>query len=157
MGRAHGVLLLTLRAGQVLGHNLAEMNAPPVQYVTTSDGLRIAYAVSGHGTPLLFLPGAFNHVQLAWEYPGLQAWLQGLSERFQLIQLDPRGFGMSSREVGEGLVRQDYQKDIEAVVGVDRGFGIHEAVLVRRALPKQLDGRLRLENGFPRGSDPRRR
>jgi DNA-binding CsgD family transcriptional regulator/pimeloyl-ACP methyl ester carboxylesterase len=94
------------------------MDAPPVQYVTTSDGMRIAYGVSGRGTPLLFLPGvAFYHVQLGWEYPRLQGWLRGLSERFQLIQLDPRGFGMSSREVSEDLARQDYQKDMEAVVG----------------------------------------
>ena len=91
---------------------------PPVHYVTTSDGYEIAYAVSGQGIPLLFLPGAaFYHVQLAWEYPRLQDWLQGLSERFQVIQLDPRGFGMSSREVGEDLARQHYQRDIEAVVG----------------------------------------
>jgi DNA-binding CsgD family transcriptional regulator/pimeloyl-ACP methyl ester carboxylesterase len=93
------------------------MGAPPVQYVTTSDGLSIAYAVSGKGTSLLFLPGAaFYHVQLAWEYPRLQDWMQGLSLHFRLIQLDPRGFGMSSRAISEDLARQDYQKDIEAVI-----------------------------------------
>ena len=93
------------------------MDAPPVQYVTTSDGLAIAYGVSGTGTPLIFLSGAFQHVRLAWEYPGLQAWLEGLAQRFQLIQLDPRGTGMSSRDVGEDLAREHYQRDIEAVVG----------------------------------------
>nr|AHZ45592.1 GerE bacterial regulatory protein luxR family [uncultured bacterium] len=92
------------------------MDAPPVQYVTTSDGFRIAYGVSGSGTPLLFLPGVFYHVQLAWQYPGLEPWLRALAERFQLIQLDPRGTGMSSRDVGEGHKREDYQRDIEAVL-----------------------------------------
>jgi pimeloyl-ACP methyl ester carboxylesterase len=93
------------------------MDPPPVQYVTTTDGFRIAYAVSGSGTPVFFLPGtAFSHVLLAWEYPRLRDWLQGLSQRFQLIQMDPRGFGMSSREVRENLTRQDYQKDVDAVV-----------------------------------------
>jgi pimeloyl-ACP methyl ester carboxylesterase/DNA-binding CsgD family transcriptional regulator len=99
------------------------MDAPPVQYVTTSDGLSIAYCVSGHGTPLIFLPGAFLHGQLAWQYPGLQDWLRGLSQRFQLVQIDPRGFGMSSRNLGDTLAREDYLKDIEAVVdhlGLDR-------------------------------------
>jgi len=92
------------------------MDAPPVQYVTTSDGLRIAYGVSGAGTPLLFLPGVFYHVQLAWQYPGLEPWLRVLAERFQLIQVDPRGTGMSSREVGEGHAREHYQMDIDAVL-----------------------------------------
>jgi DNA-binding CsgD family transcriptional regulator/pimeloyl-ACP methyl ester carboxylesterase len=92
------------------------MDAPPVQYVTTSDGFRIAYGVSGSGTPLLFLPGVFYHVQLAWQYPGLEPWVRGLAERFQLIQLDPRGTGMSSRDVGEGHARVHYQRDIEAVL-----------------------------------------
>jgi DNA-binding CsgD family transcriptional regulator len=92
------------------------MDAPPVQYVTTSDGFHIAYGVSGSGTPLLFLPGVFYHVQLAWQYPGLELWLRGLAERFQLIQLDPRGTGMSSRDVGEGHSRAHYQRDIEAVL-----------------------------------------
>src|SRR5437016_6211329 len=92
------------------------MQTPPVQYVTTSDGLSIAYAVSGSGVPLVFLPGAFDHVQLAWEFPRLQAWLGGLSERFQLIQFDPRGSGMSDRRLSEEHAQEDYQKDIEAVV-----------------------------------------
>ncbi len=92
------------------------MDPPPVQYVTTSDGFRIAYGVCGGGTPLLFLPGVFYHVQLAWQYPGLEPWLRGLAERFRLIQLDPRGTGMSSRDVDEGHARAHYQRDIEAVL-----------------------------------------
>jgi DNA-binding CsgD family transcriptional regulator len=93
------------------------MDAPPVQYVTTSDGLSIAYCVSGRGTPLLFLPGSFQHGQLGWQYPGLSDWLEGLSGRFQLVQIDPRGFGMSARNLGKSLAREDYLTDIEAVVG----------------------------------------
>jgi pimeloyl-ACP methyl ester carboxylesterase/DNA-binding CsgD family transcriptional regulator len=99
------------------------MDPPPVQYATTSDGMRIAFGVSGSGAPLLFLPGIFYHVQLAWQYPGLQSWLAGLAERFHLIQLDPRGTGMSSRDVSDGLARRDYSRDIDAVVaslGLDR-------------------------------------
>jgi len=92
------------------------MDAPPVQYVTTSDGLRIAYGVSGSGLPLVFLPGAFYHVQLSWQYPGLEPWLRALAERFQLIQIDPRGTGMSSRDLPEEQSRAHYQTDIEAVL-----------------------------------------
>jgi pimeloyl-ACP methyl ester carboxylesterase/DNA-binding CsgD family transcriptional regulator len=93
------------------------MDAPPVQYARTSDGLSIAYAVRGRGQPLLFLPGAFYHVQLAWQFPVLQRWLEDLSERFLLILMDPRGTGMSSRDVGDDHAREHYQRDLEAVVG----------------------------------------
>jgi len=92
------------------------MDAPPVQYVKTNDGYNIAYAVSGEGTPLVALPGAYEHVQMAWQYPGLQSWLEGLSARFQLVQIDPRGTGMSSRSLHPDHTMDHYTRDIEAVV-----------------------------------------
>jgi len=46
------------------------MDAPPVQYVTTSDGYNIAYTVCGEGTPLVFMSSPFMHVQLYWSTPG---------------------------------------------------------------------------------------
>ncbi|HEU0073915.1 MAG TPA: alpha/beta fold hydrolase [Dehalococcoidia bacterium] len=92
------------------------MNAPPVQYVTTSDSYSIAYAVSGQGRPLVILPGSFEHVQLAWQYPKLQPWLEGLTARFQLIQFDERGCGMSTRGLKDDHAVEHYQRDLEAVV-----------------------------------------
>nr|AHZ45594.1 LuxR family transcriptional regulator [uncultured bacterium] len=93
------------------------MDAPPVQYVTTSDGMRIAYAAAGSGTPLLILPGTFYHVQYAWEYPGLNQWLEALASHYRVILLDIRGTGMSSRDVGDDHTLSHYQRDLEAVVG----------------------------------------
>jgi DNA-binding CsgD family transcriptional regulator/pimeloyl-ACP methyl ester carboxylesterase len=93
------------------------MNAPPVHYATTSDGYSIAYAVSGQGQPFVLMPGAFEHVQLAWQYPRLQPWLEGLAARFQLIQFDERGAGMSTRGLKEDHAQEHYQRDIEAVIG----------------------------------------
>src|SRR3954451_12586082 len=117
------------------------MQAPPVQYVRTSDGLSIAYAVSGQGSPLVFLPGAYDHLQLAWQYPSLHLWLEGLVERFQLIQHDPRGFGMSSRALSPDHSAEDCQLDLEAVVDhlkLDRfvlfGTGPLAAVAARYAV-----------------------
>ena len=92
------------------------MDAPAVQYVTTSDGYNIAYAVSGQGRPYVLMPGAFEHVQLAWQYPKLQPWLEGLSARFQLIQFDERGAGMSTRGLKETHKGDDYLLDLEAVI-----------------------------------------
>ena len=92
------------------------MDPPPVQYVTTSDGYSIAYAVSGQGRPYVLMPGAFEHVQLAWQFPKLRPWLEGLSTRFQLIQFDERGAGMSTRGLKDTHAVEDYQRDLEAVV-----------------------------------------
>jgi DNA-binding CsgD family transcriptional regulator/pimeloyl-ACP methyl ester carboxylesterase len=92
------------------------MDAPPVQYVKTSDGFDIAYSVCGRGQPLIFTGAGFMHVQLAWQMPRLQDWLEGLAARFQLVQFDMRGTGLSGRDVPEGLRAEDYLLDIEAVV-----------------------------------------
>jgi pimeloyl-ACP methyl ester carboxylesterase/DNA-binding CsgD family transcriptional regulator len=99
------------------------MDAPPVQYVKTSDGYDIAYGVCGRGLPLLALTSTFEHVQLAWQYPGLDTWLEGFSERFRLIQLDPRGTGLSTRGLPSDYSLDLHILDIEAVVdtlGLDR-------------------------------------
>ena len=94
------------------------MDAPAVQYVTTSDGYNIAYTVSGEGRPLVCTPlGMFNHVQLNWRRPWtMQSWLQGLSERFRLIHYDSRGMGLSTRGLPESFSWGDFYSDLEAVV-----------------------------------------
>jgi len=90
------------------------MEAPPVQYVTTSDGYRIAYCVSGEGQALVFISPNFHDTQQVWQfYPG---WMQGLAARFTLIQYDPRGSGMSTRNLPESLMPADFVRDLEAVV-----------------------------------------
>jgi DNA-binding CsgD family transcriptional regulator/pimeloyl-ACP methyl ester carboxylesterase len=92
------------------------MNAPPVQYVRTSDGYDIAYAVSGSGPPIVVLATAFEHVQLAWQYPALGDWLRALAVRFTVVQMDARGAGLSTRSLGADFAFEHYQRDIEAVV-----------------------------------------
>jgi DNA-binding CsgD family transcriptional regulator/pimeloyl-ACP methyl ester carboxylesterase len=102
------------------------MDAPPVQYVKTSDGYDIAYCVSGAGPPLILTGAGFMHVQLAWQMPRLKDWLQSLAARFQLVQFDIRGTGLSARDVKEGLRADDYQLDLEAVVD---GLGLGRVIL----------------------------
>jgi pimeloyl-ACP methyl ester carboxylesterase/DNA-binding CsgD family transcriptional regulator len=96
------------------------MDAPPVQYVTTSDGYRIAYTVCGEGEPLVFTPFAFSHAQHNWVQgsylPFRRAWLEALSARFRLIQYDERGQGMSQRGLGPDHTWDDVLLDLEAVV-----------------------------------------
>jgi DNA-binding CsgD family transcriptional regulator/pimeloyl-ACP methyl ester carboxylesterase len=93
------------------------MDAPPVQYVRTSDGYDIAYGISGDGPPLIAVGSTgFEHIQVAWEIPRLNDWLTALAARFRLIQVDRRGSGLSTRDLPPGTVMEDFQRDIEAVV-----------------------------------------
>ena len=92
------------------------MDAPPVQYVKTSDGYNIAYAVCGAGPAIVVLAWPFEHVQLAWQYPGLAPWLEALAAKFTLVQFDTRGSGMSSRQIDVDDGFEGFQRDLVAVV-----------------------------------------
>jgi hypothetical protein len=76
------------------------MDAPPVQYVATRDGYDVAYAVSGEGLPLVFMPPVVSHIQLCWTTQSfIRPWVERLAERFQVVQYDGPGQGMSSRSL----------------------------------------------------------
>ena len=93
------------------------MDAPLVQYTTTSDGCKIAFTVSGQGPPLVLSPGlTFNHVQLSWSIPSAGSWLRALSSRFRVTAFDHRGTGMSTRGLGRDLEAADFELDIAAVM-----------------------------------------
>jgi DNA-binding CsgD family transcriptional regulator/pimeloyl-ACP methyl ester carboxylesterase len=107
------------------------MDAPPVQYVKTSDDWDIAYAISGSGQPFVIAGTGIDHVQLEWGLPGWEEWLRALAVRFQLVQLDHRGSGMSMRGLPDDLTVEDLVRDIEAVVDhlqLDR-FVLYAAVM----------------------------
>jgi pimeloyl-ACP methyl ester carboxylesterase/DNA-binding CsgD family transcriptional regulator len=93
------------------------MDAPPVQYVRTPDGVDIAYCVSGSGRPFVHVPLVFNHIQLQWAYDSGARWLRRLSSRFRLVQYDHRGRGMSSRGIPADLYSEEaLVLDLEQVV-----------------------------------------
>jgi class 3 adenylate cyclase len=74
----------------------AVIEPPETRYAKTADGLHIAYQVVGEGTQdLLFLPGAGNNVELAWEVPVFARALRRLASFSRLIVFDQRGTGLS--------------------------------------------------------------
>jgi pimeloyl-ACP methyl ester carboxylesterase len=104
------------------------MEPPPVQYARTSDGRSIAYAVSGSGPPLVFLPLGLNHIQLAWQHDGrISGWLQALCQRFRLVQYDGRATGMSDRGLDDRHSLADLDRDLEAVMDQ---LGLRDVVLL---------------------------
>ena len=88
---------------------------PDVRYVTTQDGVRIAYTLAGSGSPHVLSPGVMtSHVQLEWSHPVMSQLLGELARHNTLIRFDPRGSGLSDRVLPETL--DDYLRDIEAIV-----------------------------------------
>jgi DNA-binding NarL/FixJ family response regulator len=93
------------------------LDAPPVQYVTTSDGWSIACSVSGQGKPLVLMPEPVSHIQLYWTADTfMRPWLEGLRDSFRLILYDGRGQGMSRHGLGPDHSLADELQDLEAVV-----------------------------------------
>jgi pimeloyl-ACP methyl ester carboxylesterase len=74
------------------------MPPPIVQYVTTSDGVRTAFTVTGSGPPAIVLTDpSVSHVELEWSQPVLSDIYGRLAQDLTLIRLDIRGTGLSDR------------------------------------------------------------
>ena len=90
--------------------------AQSIQFCTTDDGVRIAYATSGNGSPIVRPGHWLTHLEYDLKSPVWRHQLLGLSEQHTLVRYDPRGTGMSDRDVGE-ISPELWLKDLEAVVG----------------------------------------
>jgi len=94
---------------------------PPIKYVRTRDGVRIAYWVMGNGQPLVYLPPMPSHIRRDWQFGNLFDLYQSLAARSQLVRIDGRNSGLSDRGVLD-LSIEARQLDIEAVAD-DLGLG----------------------------------
>jgi len=92
------------------------MDAPPVQYVTTSDGYDIAYGTCGQGVPLIRVPPMFGHFSMQWNRGVMRRELDALSDNFRLVLFDCRGQGSSTRGLAESTSIDDYVRDLELLV-----------------------------------------
>jgi len=73
---------------------------PQIQYATTDDGVSIAYYTMGQGMPLVVMPPIpVSHIQREWQIPALRRQAERLAEGKMLIRYDPRGLGLSERNV----------------------------------------------------------
>lgn len=93
-----------------------------IRFCTTDDGVRIAYAMSGEGSPIVRPGHWLTHLEYDLKSPVWRPMLLRLSEQHSLVRYDPRGTGMSDRDVGE-VSPELWLKDLEAVVddlGLDR-------------------------------------
>jgi pimeloyl-ACP methyl ester carboxylesterase len=88
--------------------------AGEVRYVTTADGVRIAYSIEGEGIPYVFVPGWISNLDLdsqMFRAAGVFDSYEGIMR----ITLDKRGTGLSGRNLDDYSLDARIM-DIEAVV-----------------------------------------
>ena len=93
-----------------------------VDFCTTPDGVRICYATTGSGPPLVKAPNWMSHIQFDLESPVWKHVWESLSRSHTFIRFDQRGSGLSDRNVPEQSF-DDWVMDLETVVdavGLDR-------------------------------------
>jgi DNA-binding winged helix-turn-helix (wHTH) protein/esterase/lipase len=99
--------------------------ASPIRY-TVSDGLHIAYQVTGAGDrDIVLIPGFLSHLELDWGDPRHAHFLDRLGTMGRLIRFDKRGTGMSDRPPGV----PDLETRMHDVLAVMDAVGSREAVL----------------------------
>ena len=86
-----------------------------IAFCTTNDGVRIAYAMAGKGTPVIRTSHWMTHLEQDFRNPIWRHVMLGLASQHTLIRYDARGEGMSQRDV-EGIDFDDWLTDLEAVV-----------------------------------------
>jgi pimeloyl-ACP methyl ester carboxylesterase/DNA-binding CsgD family transcriptional regulator len=86
-----------------------------VRFCSSSDGVRLAYAISGDGPPLVRAPHWFTHLEYDWTNPAMRPWVEDLSLRYRLLRFDQRGTGLSDREVPE-ISMEAHVRDLECVI-----------------------------------------
>lgn len=86
-----------------------------IAFTRSRDGASISYALSGDGPPLVRAGTWLTHIQHDWDSPVHRHWLRFMSERHTLVRYDPRGCGLSQRDI-TSLTFTDWVDDLEAVV-----------------------------------------
>lgn len=87
----------------------------PVHLLSTSDGVRLAWAVDGHGMPLVKTSNWLTHLEYDRDSPVWRHWVRFLCSHFRYLRYDERGCGMSDWEVGD-LSLPRWIEDLENVV-----------------------------------------
>jgi pimeloyl-ACP methyl ester carboxylesterase/DNA-binding CsgD family transcriptional regulator len=86
-----------------------------IRYLTTRDGVRLAWASMGQGPPLVKAANWLTHLQYDLESPIWRHWIRFLAEHYHFVRHDERGCGMTQWEVPE-LSLERWVEDLEAVV-----------------------------------------
>jgi pimeloyl-ACP methyl ester carboxylesterase/DNA-binding CsgD family transcriptional regulator len=128
-----------------------------IRFCTTSDGVRIGYATTGKGPPLVKVSNWLSHLEFDWDSPVWRHWLNELSREHTLVRYDERGCGLSDWDAP--LTFDAWVRDLETVVdtlgieqfpllGISQGASVAITYAVRH--PERVS-HLILHGGYARG------
>jgi pimeloyl-ACP methyl ester carboxylesterase len=102
---------------------------PETRYATSADGVHVAYQVFGDGdVDVVFIPGFVSHLELTWQMPGLDRFMERLAAFGRVIAFDKRGTGLSDPvPVAELPTLEQRMDDLRAVMDA---AGSERAVVV---------------------------
>jgi class 3 adenylate cyclase/pimeloyl-ACP methyl ester carboxylesterase len=129
-----------------------------VKFCKSADGTNLAWASTGHGTPVLKAPNWLNHIEYEWTSPVWGNFLSEFSGRCQLTRFDQRGNGLSDWDVDD--ISEDRMIDdmlaVADAAGLERFglFGISQGSAFSMRFAAKYPDRVRflvLLGGFVRG------
>jgi len=97
-----------------------------IRFCTTADGVRLAYAVSGEGSPLVMSATWLTHLEHQWRSLAWRPWLDIFTREHKVLRHDSRGCGLSDRNAGN-LSYETWIRDLECVVDA---AGFHRFAMV---------------------------
>ncbi len=86
-----------------------------IRFARTQDGVRIAYAVSGRGYPLVRATHWLTNVELDFRTPIFGPQIEAFSARYRLYRYNARGYGLSEG-AGMALSLVTHLNDLEAAI-----------------------------------------
>ena len=86
-----------------------------IEYCTSADGVRLAYSVTGVGSPIVRTSHWLTHLEYDLKSPVTRHMVLGLSQRHAFVRYDARGEGLSQRDVSE-ISFERWVTDLEAIV-----------------------------------------
>jgi pimeloyl-ACP methyl ester carboxylesterase/DNA-binding CsgD family transcriptional regulator len=131
-----------------------------VRYLQAADGVRLAWAESGSGAPLVKAATWLTHLEYDFDSPVWRHWTNFFAGHFRYVRYDERGCGMSDWDYRD-LTFERRVQDLEAVVdaagltepfflfGMSHGAAVSMAYAIRH--PDRVKG-LILCGGFTRGA-----
>jgi pimeloyl-ACP methyl ester carboxylesterase/DNA-binding CsgD family transcriptional regulator len=90
-----------------------------VQLIRSPDGVTIAWASVGRGSPIVKAANWLTHLEYEWDSPVWRHWIRFFADHFRLVRYDERGCGMSDWDVADvSPVR--WIEDLETVIAAAR-------------------------------------
>ncbi len=129
-----------------------------IQFCQAMNGVRLAYAQSGEGPPLLKAANWMSHLELDWNGAVWGHWLRALSANNRLTRYDGRGNGLSDRDAPDvsfeamlsdlEVIADRTQQTPFALLGIGQGAAIAIAYAAKHA---DRVSRLILYGGYIKG------